>query len=167
MIPVIRRILVPIDFSDCSRAALAHAELLARTFGATMEIAHILEPIPARLSGTLAERDPPETLGDHAWRIAREETQRIADSLAGRGISVAWHVEMGIPWERILALAPSADLVVMGTHGRTGLQRLLLGSVTDKVVQRSTTPVLTVRGAERVETREPAPVPGTARLAPT
>ena len=167
MTTAIRRILVPFDFSDCSSAALEHAEFLARTFGATIELVHVLEPLPGRLAGAPAPQLPAESLGEHAWRIAREETQRVADALAGRGISVSWRVDMGIPWERILLLAPSADLVVMGTHGRTGLTRLLLGSMTDKVVQRSPTPVLTVRGAERVDAREPVSAPATApRLVP-
>ena len=142
------RILVPVDFSETSEAALEYAAFLAKTFGASVELIHILDPM-LQVSGesVFVTNAQPETLAEHGRRIANEELARLAERLERQGISVRTAMEAGVPWECVVRAAPRADLVVMGTHGRTGLTRVLLGSVTDKVVQRSPVPVLTTRGA--------------------
>lgn len=90
MAPNIRRILVPYDFSECSKAALEYAGFLADTFGATVEIVHIIEPIPLRIANSVIVSDRPETVSEHAWRVAREETARAAETLGNREVSVTW-----------------------------------------------------------------------------
>lgn len=149
MIPTkLSRILVPIDFSDTSGAALDYATFLAKTFGATVELIHVLDPM-LQVSGDsmFAGAAPPETLAEQGRRIATDELQRLAERLERQGLTVRTSLETGAPWECVVRSGARADLIVMGTHGRTGLTRVLLGSVTDKVVQRSPVPVLTVRGA--------------------
>lgn len=142
------RILVPIDFSETSGAALDYATFLARSFDARVDLLHVLDPmLGVTGESLLLVKDQPETVAEYGVRIAQEELDRLAARLEGDGVPARALVEPGVPWERIVRASQNADLVVMGTHGRTGLSRVLLGSVTDKVVQRSTTPVLTVRGA--------------------
>lgn len=154
----ISRILVPVDFSEASSAALDQAAFLARTFGASVELLHVLEPaiqvMPEPLALSAGER--PEPILDHGRRIAAEELDRLASRLESQGVEVRAGLETGVAWERVLHAAARADMIVMGTHGRTGLSRVLLGSVTDKVVQRSTIPVLTVRPAVREAVAAPA-----------
>ena len=162
MKPTIRRILVPVDFSECSSAALDYAIFLARSFGATVDLLHVLEPLPMNVSDDLIVGSPPETIADRAWRITREEIERVAVRARKTGLSVTTQVDPGIGWQRIVHRAAGADLVVMGTHGRTGIARFLMGSVTDKVVQRSPVPVLTIRSAELSTAEERAVMP-TAR----
>lgn len=149
MIPMkITNILVPIDFSEASGAALDYATFLAKTFGANVELVHVLDPILQVPGESVFATDaPPETLAEQARRIATEELDRLAERLERQGLSVRATLEAGVPWECVVRSAARADLIVMGTHGRTGITRVLLGSVTDKVVQRSPVPVLTIRGA--------------------
>lgn len=142
------RILVPVDFSETASAALDYATFLAKTFGARIELLHVIDPL-THVSGEAiyVGADRTETVREYGLRIAAEELARLSDKLERENLAVRVTVEEGVPWERIVAGAERADLVVMGTHGRTGLSRMFLGSVTDKVVQRSVTPVLTIRGA--------------------
>lgn len=145
----VSRLLVPIDFSDTAGVALEYAAFLAKSFGARVELLHVLDPMMnVAAESVLAGNDgQAESLAERGRHIAEEELGRLADRLERDGVAADSTVETGVPWERVVHAAARADLVVMGTHGRTGLTRVLLGSVTDKVVQRSLTPVLTIRGA--------------------
>lgn len=146
-VPTLSRILVPVDFSPCSRAALEQAAFLASRLGATLEVLHVWEPSGFVGPDTLAV--VPVTAGQPGWEEARasvrREVERILPDGAGAA-AVGIRVEAGAPADTILAAAASgADLVVMGTHGRRGLARLLLGSVAEAVLRRAPCPVLTVR----------------------
>ena len=156
----ISRILVPVDFSETSFAALDYAAFLAKSFGASVELLHVLDPIfNVSAESVLLVNEQPETLAEHGRRIAGDELERLGARLEREGFEVTSTIETGVPWERVVHAGLRADLVVMGTHGRTGISRVLLGSVTDKVVQRSTTPVLTIRGAvteAAITVRDPA-----------
>jgi nucleotide-binding universal stress UspA family protein len=141
-----KRILCPIDFSDASRAALEVAADLAKRYGAMVALFHAY-PVPGYTfpdGSFVASSKMLEELSGQANRHM-EEWKGLAQ---GMGIS---HVEVataiGEPAHEILAFARAqqADLVVIGTHGRTGLQHALMGSVAERVVRRSTCPVLTVR----------------------
>ncbi len=127
-----RRILCPMDFSEESRAALRVAADLCRRLGASLTLLHVRERAEARLG---AEDGGSERLPD--WR-------RDAESL---GVPVEVEELDGDP---TLAIAERADtgfdLVVMGTHGRTGRERDLAGSVAESTVRRAHTPVLAVHG---------------------
>jgi universal stress protein A len=143
-----KRLLVPVDFSDCSRNALMHAVLLSAHFDAQLDVMRAFD-VPAYM--------PPEALLvmghvsapwlDFAEQRAREElstfvTERARQLRPNRQIVVA-----GSPANAIVQLAAEEDydLIVMGTHGRSGFSHLVLGSTAERVVRAAPCPVLTVR----------------------
>ena len=133
-------ILVPTDGSSQSDAALDHAVTLARHHDATIHILYVADTNRDSLTAQGGKVvDALELEGD---RITSEAVERVEP-----GVDVVDTVEAGDPVETILDYATSvgADLVVMGTHGRRGLDRYLLGSTTERVVRLSSIPVLTVR----------------------
>ncbi len=146
----IARILVPIDFSPCSEAALDHAMVLAERFGAAIEVLHVWEPAPygARfhVAPALDLYDAQPRLEDFAHTDGGRRMEALLQALEQRFIKVRGRLASGDPCDTILELAqPDAyDLVVMGTHGRTGIARLLSSSVAERVVRRCACPVLTV-----------------------
>ena len=140
-----RRILVPIDFSPPSHEAAQRALDIARRFGAEVAFLHVVDSRYADISASKIVT-PPMPDEKHLRKIAEE---RLETFLATEGVTTsAREIRMGIPSEEILAdigeLGP--DLVVMGTHGRTGVKRALLGSQCEQVVRRCPVPVLVVHG---------------------
>jgi nucleotide-binding universal stress UspA family protein len=148
---MISRILVPIDLSDASSHALDFAARLAADIGApAMEALHVVET--PYLTGADLELTPAADL--HAW--AEQETRAFVDRHlesrppGGQGSGVAVHLVTGSPAREILRFLkerPDIDLVVMATHGRGRMARLMLGSVADKVVRAAACPVITIREA--------------------
>lgn len=137
------RILVPVDFSDCSLEAVEYAALMAERHSASLTLLHVLEPVSYGLDFTLIHTGKREEMRERL-------TSRLSDitrALAEAKIKVDSHVRGGTPFESILDSARTipADLIVMGTHGRRGLSHALSGSVTEAVLRRSYCPVLTVR----------------------
>lgn len=137
-------VLCPIDFSESSRHALALAGELAAANGSGIMLMHVIEAT----AGYWIE--PP--LPDYADSIVKRGTGAIenwaADFLAKVSVPVATRVEIGYPGAAILTALeddPTFDLVVMGSHGRTGIKRVLLGSVAEKVVRHAPCPVLVAR----------------------
>jgi nucleotide-binding universal stress UspA family protein len=135
------QILVPTDGSDGTRGAIEHAINLATTYDATLHTIYAVETnvgIDSTVPGTL---DALEAAGEDAIEavIRQAKTAGVA--------TIEGVVAQGAPHRAILEYVDdhAIDLVVMGTHGRTGLDRYLLGSVTEKVVRLSDAPVLTVR----------------------
>jgi universal stress protein A len=144
----ISRILTPVDYSPCSRAALEHALFFATRFGAKIDVLHVWDVPPSVRADTLVVSDGAEqSMQNVLSRGANKEmTQFLADLSAENRARVAIRVEHGDPVPTILEVARDGyDLVVMGTHGRTGLSHLLMGSVAEKVVRQAPCPVLTVR----------------------
>jgi len=135
------RILVPTDGSDGTRAAVEHAIDLATTYDAALHVVYVVDTdvgLDASIPGTL---DALEEAGEDAVdEVIRQAEAAGVDAVEGV-------VARGTPHEAVLEYADEhdVDLVVMGTHGRTGLDRYLLGSVTEKIVRLSDAPVLTVR----------------------
>ena len=133
-------ILHPTDFSDGSRLALELACTLAREQGARLIVLHVKQPPGPMVSygAAVAWLQPGET-DERLWTLLR---QTEADD-----VPVEHRLLEGDPARVIVRLAAESgcDLVVMGTHGRTGLSRLLLGSVAEEVVRRASCPVVTVR----------------------
>jgi nucleotide-binding universal stress UspA family protein len=160
-VPVIARVIVAIDFSPSSRSALDYATLLAATLGASMEVVHVREPPGYVGPDTMALL--PIAAGQPGFEQTRGEVQRELEGALARAPSrPARHsvrIESGEPSDAILQVAADsgADLIVMGTHGRSGLARALLGSVAESVLRRAACPVLTIRVAQRTS-REPVPM---------
>jgi nucleotide-binding universal stress UspA family protein len=136
----IHTILYPTDFSDRAACAFGLACALARDYGARLVLLHV-SPLPmlAYGEGVVMPR-PPDS---HDRLKAELERLEVPDA----AIRVERRVEEGDPVPEILRVAEEvgADLIVLGTHGRTGLGRLLMGSVAEQVVRRGPCPVLTVR----------------------
>ena len=147
----ISRILVPIDFSACSTAALDYAVALAKPLNADLILIHVIEPFPYNVIEGL-------TFVDYGARLT-SETQALLDTLSKRPLkeklSVATHLTGGVPFREIIYMAEreKADLIVMGTHGRTGFDHLFTGSVAEKVVRLASCPVLTIR-SERTPSKK-------------
>ncbi|WP_433634550.1 universal stress protein [Halomicrococcus sp. NG-SE-24] len=145
------RILVPTDGSTATQEAAKHAIDVAGKYGATVHALYVVGT--ERLERSDATREELEAEG-------REATEALVDRADDAGVDVVTAVEDGRPSDRILEYVDDedVDLVVMGTRGRTGVGRVLLGSVAERVVRRADVPVMTVRasGERAVETAEEA-----------
>ena len=136
----VKKILFPTDFSTCSDAGLAQATALARDTGAKLLIVHVEEP-PAAYGG-----------GEMYYGISEPDQTALLNMLhavkpADPKIQFEHRLLRGDPAERIVEFADEekCDLIVLGTHGRTGLRRLLMGSVAEAVVRRANCPVFTFK----------------------
>lgn len=145
---VVRRILVPVDFSAATNPALRYATRFAESFGATVYPVYVIESI-----GALKEA---QIIGERADMEAAKATMRaklaeLANEEIEELVPVFPDVEEGRPAEKIVALARKhrADLLIISTHGRTGLKHTLMGSVAEEVVRRAPCPVLVVRSHEQ------------------
>jgi nucleotide-binding universal stress UspA family protein len=147
MLPV-RIILHPTDFSAYSDWAFRLACSLARDYGAHLIVLHVLERPVLTYSGVMTP-PPPLPPSAEERQAARERLHRIQPP--GPAIEVEHVLEVGDPATAILEVAQErpCDLIAMGTHGRTGLGRLLMGSVAERVVRQASCPVLTVKTRQR------------------
>ncbi len=147
----IRRILHPTDFSDSSQTAFEVATALARDYDAEL-VACYVEPWPAATVIEGVALDLPE--GSFDTEVARLDELRADDP----AVRLTRRARRGEAAAEILKLAAEypADLIVMGTHGRSGLSRLVIGSVAETVLRQAPCPVLTVRAAARMG-HEPQP----------
>ena len=136
---IIRTILHPTDFSERSQAALHVASSLARDEKARLIILHVLPAAPAHAEGIVQQEW--NAYHDKLWN----RLQRL--DVPNSGIELERRLADGEPWQAILRVVQEerCDLIVMGTHGRTGVYRLLMGSVAEQVVRRATCPVLTLK----------------------
>lgn len=143
--PQFHHILVPVDFGEPSRTALNLAIEMATTFSAAVTIVHVwgIDPYPYMVPISVDYLTPVE-------EAARAKLTELVTETKARLPTVNSHLRKGVAWQEIItAIAElGADLVVMGTHGRRGLNHFILGSVAEKVVRLSTVPVLTVRGVD-------------------
>jgi nucleotide-binding universal stress UspA family protein len=140
------RILIPVDFSECSRAALDTAATLAVAVGATVDLLHVWQPLSRPHSAPpWAESLPAQAEFDRAR--AAVLLNEVAEHLRAQGVRVGRElIGGGDPGEEIdlVAQEEDYDLIVVGTHGRSGLRRFFLGSVAAHVVQHARCPVLVV-----------------------
>jgi nucleotide-binding universal stress UspA family protein len=148
----IRQILVPVDFSEPSRAAFDYAVDLAKPFAASIDVIHVWEAPSFLPAGTLLDAEVwSRSLAEVIQKNAQTALEQFVSEAAKRGVVVrASRAETGSPALTIVEAAKTGhyDLIVMGTHGRTGLSRTFLGSVAERVVRHSSCPVLTVRTRE-------------------
>ena len=147
---VFRRILHATDFSSASRPALVKAIALAGQNRAPLQIAHVLAPLMLPAGGDFAFM--PATTYQAIDQQARQYAQKQLAGLVARarkaGVRATAVLLEGSPHEQVprAARRARADLLVIGTHGRTGVTKLLLGSVAERLVRVTPCPVLTVRG---------------------
>jgi nucleotide-binding universal stress UspA family protein len=144
----IKHILVPTDFSSTSQAALEMAAELARRFDASLTLFHVHQ-VPSYLYPDGMMPVPSRLMQDLEASVVAELT-RLAERLQRDGYRVDFRHTIGAPAGEICFAAEElgVDLIVMGTHGRSGLSHMLLGSVAEKVVQKAHCPVLTVHAHE-------------------
>jgi nucleotide-binding universal stress UspA family protein len=149
----IHHILAPTDFSAHSKQALAYALGLAKHFGAKLSILHVVEIPPYPVEG-YAPPSLAATFLDDLERQAREELAQLLPEAAAEKVEVVRLVTVGSPYRKILEAAEGehVDLLVMATIGRTGISRLVMGSVAERVVRHATCPVLTIRAGEEEAT---------------
>ncbi len=144
----IKHILVPIDFSDCSRKALDYALPLAREHKAVITLLHVANP---GYSGGVYGGVDYAYLERSATDEAEAGLAKVAQEQIPEDVSAVTLVKIGAAWEEIVEVATMlpADLIVISTHGRTGLKHVFIGSVAEHVVQRAPCPVFVVREQER------------------
>ncbi len=144
--PEIERILCPTDFSDFSERAYDYASSLARHYNAELHLLHVVRPV---IIG-YPEYAIPDSVNEFYGELrehAEEQLREFAKVRGEPGLQTIVTVEEGVVTESIIDFARdnSVDMIVMGTHGRQGFQRLTLGSVTERVLRRACCPVLVVR----------------------
>ncbi len=143
-----KKILCPVDFSTGSEQALAKAEELAKAMQAEVELFHAYQ-LPV-----MALPDAPVTVSPtfitNLTNSAQGALDLLRDSVRGRGVAVTTVLRQGQPAEAIVERAQEihAELIVIGTHGRSGFRRFLLGSTAERVVRTATVPVLSVHVPE-------------------
>lgn len=146
---MIERILVPVDFSEPSLRALDHAIELGRSFRAELLVLHVVEPVYYPVANDMyGVGVDVGNIYDEIERAARVQLDRLAAKLRARRVRVRPLLALGTAHQVIVdnARKHKADLLVLSTHGRTGLSRLLMGSVAERVVRTAPCPVLTVPG---------------------
>lgn len=145
----IRNILVPIDFSDGAHAAMDAGISVARRFDAAVHVVHIFD-VPMLHAETMIQvaGSPPVSLVDHMRQDFKRMLDDFIEDVDTRGVVFSRGLEIGPPTSTIIKLSDDYDLIVMGTHGRTGFKRLILGSVAEEVVREAHAPVLVVHAAD-------------------
>jgi glycine betaine transporter len=151
----LRTILVPTDFSAGSVAAVEYALALAQRSGAEIVLVHVMEPTVYSVDFALTYPD----ISSEVRQGAIESLRQLSEDARSRGVRAEHALVAGTPFVEIgkVAAERKADLIVMGTHGRTGLAHAVLGSTAERVVRFGPCPVLTVK-AVPPDTRE-APAP--------
>lgn len=139
-----RRLLVPVDFSDSSSRALRYAAKLAAESGDSLTILHV---VPADYGWLGIGREESRGLDKSLQRQAADCLRALADAEVRKDIPVDLEVRLGRPAEEIVAAATESkcDLIVLSTHGHTGLDRYLIGSVADRVARFAPCPVFLMR----------------------
>jgi len=147
----LKKVLVATDFSEAADAALSYGRALARTFGATLYVLHVVDDMYMRLGGDAYAAVLPDLQHD----VEAQAKQRLAELLVDNDPvpmpTVPVVLTAGATAQAIVDYAASTDvdLIVVGTHGRAAVAHLLLGSIAERVVRTARCPVLTVRHPER------------------
>jgi nucleotide-binding universal stress UspA family protein len=142
----IERILVPVDFTETSDRAIAYATELASKLGASVTVMHAYQiPVYGFPEGAYIAT---AELAAQITEAAEKRLDEIARALRAGGVPTDTVLRDGVAWEEVNTVAHEvrADLIVIGTHGRRGLARALLGSVAENVIRTSSVPVLAIHG---------------------
>ena len=139
-----KKILVATDFSDYADHAIEYAEVLAKQFESEILLLHVIESFTYSLTDSMTVIGHDQALSATAEALL----ENLKSELLGKGFSVESLLTHGTAYKEIVEQAKGAasDLIVVGTHGRTGMEHLLLGGVAEKVVRLAACPVLTVPG---------------------
>jgi len=144
----LRSILLPTDFSECASYALSYAASLARDAGAAIVCVHVVESVMPTVGYTgITEPLPVSDISDQLEDSATRELPKIADSEECAGLEIEEVIAHGDPASEIVRVARErgVDLIVISSHGRTGLGRILFGSTAEAVVRHASCPVLVVK----------------------
>ena len=146
MKPDIKKILVPIDFSDYSKNALKYAVNIVETFKAEMILVYVVEPVIYPPDFSMGQIAIPSVNTEWDER-AKEELKKLAENEIPKTIKVQTIVKTGKPFVEIIdtATEQDIDLIVIATHGHSGVEHILFGSTAEKVVRKAPCPVLTLR----------------------
>ena len=145
----IKKILVPVDFTAYSDRALEVAAQMACQFRARILLLHVIEQFTYTVSDTFEVLDHYPALKS----LAEPQMEILMKGLRKKGLRVDGRIERGNPYLEILKACrkDKADMIVMGTHGRTGIPHLVMGSVAENVVRMATCPVMTVPGDKKAK----------------
>ncbi len=146
----IQTILHPTDFSEPSKYALDYALSFAEEYNASLRVLHVIEEVSSALYFDMLQAPPlAQLMADIEKQAQQAMEQLIASDLRAR-FRVETLIRKGVPFLEIIRCAEEtkADIIVCGTHGRTGLKHALFGSVAEKVVRKAPCPVLSVRHPE-------------------
>jgi nucleotide-binding universal stress UspA family protein len=150
----IRSILVPTDFSECGNYALSYAASLARSFNASIICVHVIEPIvPTVGYSGMTEPLPIADISEQLEDSAERELPKLAECEDCAGLDIEEVIVHGEAASEIVRVAKErkVDLIVVSSHGRTGLGRILFGSTAEAVVRHALCPVLVVKPAPEKE----------------
>ncbi len=151
-----KTVLVPIDFSDDSIAALDYAIELTKPFGPEIIVLYVLEPIYYASAADMYATSPNLTvLIDEQRKAGRDQLAHIEAGLLKRKIKARALMRTGAPASAIVDSAKKlkVDMIVMGTHGRTGLMHVMIGSIAENVVRKAGCPVVTLRSGASTGTK--------------
>ncbi|HMU42374.1 MAG TPA: universal stress protein [Ignavibacteriaceae bacterium] len=146
MEPNIKKILVPIDFSDYSKSALRYAVSFAKLFNSEMVLIYVVEPIIYPPDFSMGQIAIPSM--NTEWdKTANEQLEKLSKSEIPGNIKVKTLVKTGKPFVEIIETAAdeNTDLIIIATHGHSGVEHILFGSTAEKVVRKAPCPVLTLR----------------------
>lgn len=141
-----RKILVPIDFSDYSKSSLKYAVNFAKKFNAGLILVYVVEPIIYPPDFSMGQIAIPTT-GLEMDKRAVEELNKLAENEIPSDVSKKVLVKTGKPFYEIVDTAreEDADLIIISTHGHSGVEHILFGSTAEKVIRKAPCPVLTLR----------------------
>jgi nucleotide-binding universal stress UspA family protein len=142
----IKKILVPIDFSDYSKSSLNYAVNFVKCFKADIIIVYVIEPISYPPDFSMGQIAIP-SVDLELDKRAKDELDKLAENFIPKDISVKKLIKMGKPFAEIVNAAEEedVDLIIISTHGHTGVEHILFGSTAEKVVRKAPCPVLTLR----------------------
>ena len=142
----IKKVLVPIDFSDYSKSALKYAVNFAKSFNAEIILVYVVEPVIYPPDFSMGQIAMPSITAEWDDR-ARDELQKLAKSEINEIANVKTIIKTGKPFVEIIETAKeeNIDLIIIATHGHSGVEHILFGSTAEKVVRKAPCPVLTLR----------------------
>ncbi len=140
----LRKILIPIDFSEHSLNALEYAKLFAGKFNAELILLNIVEPVVFTADLTMGQVIP--SIESELYQKSEEKVKELVDSLRNK-FNVRGVVKIGRPHVEIIEFAKDegVDLIIIGSHGHTGVEQLLFGSTAEKVIRKASCPVLIIK----------------------